>query len=98
MEAVGIAIDPVDEPRDIAHALDALATDTALRRTLGDNARARWARLHTLPRMTDAYRSAIEEATRHPAPQPALPAHLLDDGTATLRRIVTDMGMPEPSW
>jgi glycosyltransferase involved in cell wall biosynthesis len=98
VEAVGIAIDPVDEPRGIAHALDALAADATCRRTLGDNARARWARLHTLPQMADAYRTAINDAARRPAPAPVLPAHLLDDGTGTLRRILAEMDVPEPAW
>jgi glycosyltransferase involved in cell wall biosynthesis len=97
-EAVAIAVDPVDEPRDIARALDALASDAALRRTIGENARARWARFHRLPDMAHAYLGAIDDAVRRVAPGPSLPAHLVDDGTATLDRIVADMGVPEPAW
>jgi glycosyltransferase involved in cell wall biosynthesis len=98
VEAVSIAIDLADEPHDITHALDALASDAALRRTLGDNARARWARLHTLARMADDYRAAIGDAVRQPAGEAALPDHLQDHGTATLRHILAEMNVPEPAW
>jgi glycosyltransferase involved in cell wall biosynthesis len=98
VEAVGIAIDPADEPRDIKFALDALAGNTELRRTLGDNGRARWARLHTLTRMADNYRAAISEAVRRAGPEAKLPHHLLDDATATLRHILAEMNVPEPAW
>ncbi len=98
VEAVGIAIDPADEPRDIGYALDGLAGDTELRRTLGDNGRARWARLHTLTRMAGNYHAAVSEAVRQPAPEAKLPHHLLDDGTATLRHILAEMNVPEPAW
>jgi glycosyltransferase involved in cell wall biosynthesis len=98
VDAVGIAIDPVDERRDIAHALEALAADPALRRTLGANARARWTTLHTLPQMAEAYRRVIHEAACRPAPTPALPAHLIDDGTGTARRILSEMGVPGLPW
>jgi glycosyltransferase involved in cell wall biosynthesis len=97
-DTVGIAIDPVDERRDVACALDALARDPALRRTLGANARALWASQHTLPQMADAYRQVIAEAARRPAPPPQGPAHLLDDGTGTARRTLAGMGLPELAW
>jgi glycosyltransferase involved in cell wall biosynthesis len=98
VDAVAIAIDLVDEPRDVVLALHSFASNPALRRTLGHNARTHWARLHTLPQMADAYRSAIDEAAGRPSPQPALPAHLLDDGAGAMRRILADMGVPEPAW
>lgn len=98
VDAVGIAIDPLDERRDIGFALEALATTPSLRRTLGANARARWARLHRLPQMADAYRRAIDEAGRRPAPTPSLPAHLKDDGEGTLRRLLGEAGVTESPW
>lgn len=98
VNAVGIAIDPADEARDIPLALAALAGDPALRQTLGANARARWARLHTLPRMAEGYRHAIDAAARRPAPLAALPAHLLDDGTGTARQILNGAGVAELPW
>lgn len=96
--AVSIAIDPVDEPRDIAFALAACANDTRLRQALGANARARWARLHTLPHMAASYLDLIAEAAARRSPAPALPAHLLDDGSGTARRILGELGMSELPW
>ena len=98
VDPVSIAIDPVDERRDIAHALTACADDARLRRTLGANARARWERLHTLPQMAASYARVIADAAARPAPAPSLPAHLLDDGTGTARRILEDMKVPELPW
>ena len=82
----------------VALALDALAASPALRQTLGANARARWARLHTLPRMAEAYLHAIADAARSPAPPTALPPHLCDDGTALARRLLAEMDAPEIDW
>jgi glycosyltransferase involved in cell wall biosynthesis len=97
-DAIGIAIDPVDERRDLGHALDALVGDAGLRRTLGTNARARWARLHTLAGMADAYSRAIDEALHLRAPMSHLPAHLIDDGSGTARRLLSSAGVPELPW
>lgn len=98
VDAVGIAIDPVDERRDISHALAACADDPTLRDTLGKNARARWERLHTLSRMAASYVSVIADAAARPAPATPQPAHLFDDGTGTARRLLGEMGMPELPW
>ena len=98
VDAVGIAIDPVDERRDISHALAACADDPTLRDRLGKNARARWERLHTLSRMAASYVSVIADAAARPAPATPQPAHLLDDGTGTARRLLGEMGMPELPW
>jgi glycosyltransferase involved in cell wall biosynthesis len=98
VDAVAIAIDPVDERRDIGHAFDLLARDAALRDTLGANARARWARLHTLPQMASAYAHVLDQAARHPAPEPTLPAHLRDEGTGTAQAILTAAGVSELPW
>jgi glycosyltransferase involved in cell wall biosynthesis len=96
--AIGIAIDPVDERRDLGHTLDALVRDAGLRRTLGANARTRWARLHTLAKMADAYSRVIDEARHLRAPMPDLPAHLIDDGSGTARRLLSSAGVPELPW
>lgn len=96
--ALGVAIDPADEARDIGHALRALTADAALRATLGANARARWAALHTLARMVEGYRDVMTDAMRRPAPRPSLPAHLTDEGTGTARRLLSEMGLAELPW
>lgn len=97
-DAVSIAIDPADEPRDIAFALRACAHETGLRQALGANARARWARRHTLPHMAASYLDVIAEAAARRSPAPALPAHLLDDGSGTARRILGELGVSELPW
>jgi glycosyltransferase involved in cell wall biosynthesis len=96
--AVSIAVDPVDERRDIAFALAACAADRALRDTLSVNARARFERSHTLPRMAGAYLEAIADAAARPRPTPELPAHLRDDGTGTAREILRGLGVGELPW
>jgi glycosyltransferase involved in cell wall biosynthesis len=97
-DAVSIAIDPVDEPRDVASALAACAADAGLRKTLGANARARFEHLHTLPRMAASYLNVIAEAAARRDPTPRLPAHLRDDGTGTARRILRELGVAELPW
>lgn len=97
-DAVSIAIDPVDERRDIAHALAACAADPLLRDALGANARTRWAERHTLDRMATAYVDLIADAVARPIPTLPLPAHLRDDGTHTARRLMADLGLAELPW
>lgn len=96
--AIGVAIDPLDEPRDLPHVLASLASSPAARQALGANARAWWEAHHTLPRMADAYERLIETAAARPAPACTLPAHLVDDGTGTARRILCEMGMSALPW
>jgi glycosyltransferase involved in cell wall biosynthesis len=97
-DAVAIAIDPMDERRDVGHALDLLARDAALRLALGANARARWARLHTLPQMASAYLHALDETVRRPSPEATVPAHLRDEATGTVERILAAAGVTGLPW
>jgi glycosyltransferase involved in cell wall biosynthesis len=94
--AVGVAIDPVDEAREVRVALAALDEDAALRARLGAAARAFWKAHHTLPRMAEGYRRHLEEAARAATPAPPLPPHLLDEGMGTLRRLLAETGTPAP--
>ena len=98
MDAVAIGIDPVDERRDVGHAVDALVRDRGLRELLGANARERWRQRHTLPQMAEAYAGAVTEALRLPTPTPTLPAHLVDDGCGTARRLLSAAGVAELPW
>ncbi|HQZ39971.1 MAG TPA: hypothetical protein PLH72_13110 [Vicinamibacterales bacterium] len=97
-DAVGVAVDPLDETRDLPRALAALAAEPSLRHQLGQHARRYWSARHTLPHMAAAYRQLIADAATRPSPAPALPAHLLNDGTATARRLLAEMGLPEQPW
>lgn len=96
--AIGVAIDPLDEPRDLPRVLATLAASPARREALGANARAYWEARHTLPRMADAYEGLIADAARRPVPRPSLPAHLVDDATGTAKRILTEMGIAALPW
>jgi glycosyltransferase involved in cell wall biosynthesis len=95
---IAIAIDPLDEPRDVPLALQALVAHPDLRRSMGTDARRFWESRHTLTRMADAYERLIAEAAARPAPRFALPSHLLDDGTTTARRLLSEMGVEELPW
>jgi hypothetical protein len=88
----------VDEARDLPRALAVLASDGALRQRLGRNARRYWEAHHTLPRMAAAYEGLIADAAARPVPAPNLPPHLLDDGTTTARRVLSEMGLAELPW
>jgi glycosyltransferase involved in cell wall biosynthesis len=96
--AIGVAIDPLDEPREVPLALQALAARPDLRRGMGARARRHWESRHTLPRMADAYERLILEAAARRAPSLPLPPHLLDDGSTTTRRILSEMGVGELPW
>jgi glycosyltransferase involved in cell wall biosynthesis len=72
-----------------------LAGDAGLRTRLGAAARRYWAAHATMDLMAHDYEAALERVPDLPDPdRPATwPAHLSDDGTATLKRIVTDVGV-----
>lgn len=76
-------------------ALVHLAGDAGLRARLGEAARRYWAAHATLDLMAQDYDAALDRVAGLPDPaRPSgWPAHLSDDGTATLRRIVTEMGV-----
>jgi glycosyltransferase involved in cell wall biosynthesis len=97
-QAVGVAIDPLDEPREVLQALAAFVQRPELRNALGAQARRYWESRHTLQQMADAYGHLIVEAASRPAGKVPLPAHLLDDGEATAKRILSEMGAGELSW
>ncbi len=96
--AIAIAIDPLDEPREVPLALQALVARPDLRGAMGAEARRYWEARHTLPRMADAYERLIADAASRPAPVFQLPAHLHDEGTTTARRILSEMGVGELPW
>jgi glycosyltransferase involved in cell wall biosynthesis len=95
-EAVCVAVDILDEDHSLGLALRRLATDAALRETLGRAARAYWTREHAVESMLKDYRRVIPRAIDGPAPEYPLPAHLTNDGTALLRTLLAPFGMPAP--
>lgn len=97
-EAVAVSIDILDEDHSLELAMRRLATDAALRASLGRAARRYYEAQHTLPLMADDYERLLAQAAALPAPDPAaigLPAHLLDDRSGQLRRLLAETGLDQ---
>jgi hypothetical protein len=73
-----------------------LATDGALRSTLGSAARQYWQQQHSLEHSLADYHRAIAHALEHEIPRPALPPHLTNAGDRTLRSVLERCGVPVP--
>jgi hypothetical protein len=91
---IAISIDPRDEEHSLVLALTRLASDHALRASLGSAARAWWAQHATVAHAVAAWRALIEEAvTLSVPPRPTgWPAHLDDDGGGLTAKIMNDFG------
>jgi glycosyltransferase involved in cell wall biosynthesis len=93
-EAVAVAIDILDEDHSLALAMRRLALDPALRAELGAAARRHWAAGHTVAHMAADYERAIQAAAATPVhPGRPLPAHVVADGSATVRRLAAEVGV-----
>jgi len=88
-----VSVDIVDEDHSLHLALDRLASDDKRRALLGKAARAWWNAHHRLELMAEDYARIIERAVSLPAPRPALPAHLRDDGTSRLAALTRAVGV-----
>jgi phosphatidylinositol alpha-1,6-mannosyltransferase len=93
--AVAVSIDPLDEDHSLQLALDRLVADGQLRARLGHAARDWWHTHHRLEVMADAYVDAIATAMATRAPSPALPAHLLADGSSHLRELARELDVQD---
>jgi glycosyltransferase involved in cell wall biosynthesis len=89
LEPVAVGIDILDEQHSLTLALKRLATDEALRRRLGEAARAHWASAHRLEQMATVYDAVMAEAAAAPDPTPSLPSHLRQDGGELARQLLT---------
>jgi glycosyltransferase involved in cell wall biosynthesis len=94
--AVCVAVDILDEDHSLRLALRRLATDAALRETLGRAARTYWTHEHSIESMLEDYRRVIALAIDRRAPKCPLPAHLTSDGTELLQTLLGPFGMPAP--
>ncbi len=83
-DPVTVALDILDEDHSLRLAMRRLATDPALRASLGAAGRRYWEREHSMPRMVEDYERVIAEAVATPAPKVTLPAHLVNDGDQLL--------------
>jgi glycosyltransferase involved in cell wall biosynthesis len=95
---VGVGIDVLDEEHSLRLAMHRLAVDASLRNVLGTAAREYWQAQHSIAGMVDDYRRLIVRAITMAAPAAtgALPAHLINDGDGTLRRLLQPFGLSMP--
>ncbi len=96
-DPVTVAIDILDEDHSLRLAMRRVATDPALRVSLGAAAQRYWEREHSMPRMVDDYERALTEAAALPAPNVALPRHLVTDGDRLLNEVLSEFGLG-PVW
>ena len=90
---VTVAIDILDEDHSLRLAMRRLASDAELRARLGAAGQRYWQREHSIDTMLSDYRRLIAMAAARPAPRPALPAHLVNDGAALLRALTHQAGV-----
>ena len=95
-EPVCVAIELNNDIPMLRLALVDLAGNAALRGRLGAAARRYWAAHATMDLMAHDYDAALDRVSTLPDPaRPAgWPAHLADNGTATVQRITAAMGVP----
>jgi glycosyltransferase involved in cell wall biosynthesis len=96
-EPVTIAIDILDEDHSLRLAMRRLATDPALRASLGAAGQRYWDREHSMPQMVDDYERALMEAAARPAPSVTLPEHLVSNGERVLNEVLSEFGLG-PVW
>jgi glycosyltransferase involved in cell wall biosynthesis len=97
-EPVCVAVDLLDEVHVLGLALRRLGTDAGLRERLGAAARRYWQREATIDVMTRDYEAAVATAATLPPPvaRPGWPRHLTDDGSTTLRLILSEFNQSLP--
>ena len=94
--AVTVAIDILDEDHSLRLTMRRLATDSALRASLGSAARRHWQQEHSLEHSLADYHRVIARALDRETPRPALPPHLTNAGDRTLRSLLERCGVPVP--
>lgn len=95
-EPITVAIDILDEDHSLRLAMRRLATDPALRRSLGDAGRRYWEREHSMPRMLEDYERVLAEARATPPPQVELPRHLVTNGERVLDTVLAEFSLDAP--
>jgi glycosyltransferase involved in cell wall biosynthesis len=93
---VTVAIDIMDEDHSLRLAMRRLATDAALRESLGAAARQYWEREHSPARMVEDYRRVLAAAASRPVPGVALPAHLTSKGDRLMKQLLGQMSVAAP--
>jgi len=94
-EPIAVSVELDHDIHMLRLALVQLTRDAGLRERLGAAARRYWAAHASMAVMTEDYEAALARVAALPDPaRPAgWPAHLSNDGTATLRALTTAMGV-----
>ena len=90
---VCVAIDILDEDHSLRLAMRRLATDPALRASLGAAGQQYWEQEHSLPAMLDDYERLLADAAARPAPHVTLPKHLVTNGDGLVRQILDELSV-----
>lgn len=91
---VTLRVDLLDEERSLSSAMGSLASDAALRSTLGRAGHEYWAAHHTLDATAADYRRIIQQAIARPArPATNLPSHFLEDYSGLAKDITRRFGV-----
>ena len=93
MSPVTVAIDILDEDHSLRLAMRRLATDPALRASLGAAGQRYWEREHSMPRTIEDYERVLREAATLPVPSVRLPAHLVTGGDRLLNEVLGEFGL-----
>jgi hypothetical protein len=95
-EAVAVSIDVLDEAHSLQIALDRMLWNRRLRERIGRAARVWWEAHHRLEPMAEAYERLFERAVAIEPPNPALPSHLVEDGTSKAQALLAPFGVKKP--
>jgi glycosyltransferase involved in cell wall biosynthesis len=96
-DPICIAIDILDEDHSLRLAMRRLASDPALRASLGAAGQRYWQREHSIARMAEDYERILNQAAALPVPHASLPAHLVNDGDRLLTKTLTQLSVG-PVW
>jgi len=97
VSAVTVAIDILDEDHSLRLAMRRLATDPPLRAALGAAGQRYWDREHSISCMVEDYERVLAQAASLPAPDVALPPHLVNRGDRVLNDVLEEFGL-RPVW
>jgi glycosyltransferase involved in cell wall biosynthesis len=92
-DPVTVAIDILDEDHSLRAAMRRLASDPALRATIGVAGRRYWEREHSMPHMLEDYERILAAGASRPPPRVHQPAHLVTNGDRVLQRVADEFGV-----
>jgi glycosyltransferase involved in cell wall biosynthesis len=92
-----VAIDILDEDHSLRLAMRRLATDPALRASLGAAGQRYWLQEHSPPAMLDDYERLLADAAARPTPRVTLPEHMVTNGDSLLKQVLHEFSVA-PVW